>query len=787
MSSWGLGIEHEMRLRFSNKIDISNMDDENIKNIYTKFGYIPEYLFINSIFLLNMYNKYVNLLLKDYKSNNIINELNQSNQSNQSSINLYNHLNTLISEKKSYPFDDIRFYDINNVEQTKDYLTHYFDNYKKINFKFLSLIFYFYNQENYEIDYFGLYKICNIWKIINNFDLNNIKLHFKKLIDGDYEKEYIKILKVKIKILNFNIIEINNFYVYIKININDKKSPIINFKLLEKTLFNVNNNLDQQLFISKFKNNNDILSLLKKLSDNEIPHIDYSSKTEAIEFKTFDYKNKNYKNMLDDLIKIENTFFNIVNEIPEFTNVIKKYGKITYHHTGSLNKTIVLNNLSRSNNFSEISKDYAGSFHVWVTIPYYSKDSPEIFINKHINLANRLQLLEPIFASYFTSPDIESIGNNLSHSRSSLRQFLNNYAGYGTSDISLLNGIDKNDIYEYYLSKEDVLNGQKINVNLKKEIYNNDNIIKNYDGLMNRSATSKNFKFLNDKTNKNCNNNFHIDDYIMKVFRNTKIRPLLDSYNSTYLPLGADIRTTSMNKLFYPPVESNYQKIYILEDNIFNLYYLDKSKNIITKKPKYNMKSYKKFMKEERIGIEFRIFDHFPTHNMIQFLAILAQIVSYTTLHYNNLTKRELYINQQYWHDEMANSMIKGFEYKLDNKYIKIIEKEFSVNISKNEKNQINGEDFFNKFYENMNKKLDKVKIYHKLKIDNKYFKFENFNKKVWTYNFLLYLKNNKDIMNNLQIILKTNNNIIMKKENILKLFGNNFKYDIEKIYEIMM
>jgi len=784
MSNWGLGIEHEMRLRFSNKIDISNMNDENIKHIYTKFGYIPEYLFINSSFLLNMYNKYVNLLLKDYKNNNIINE------STQSTINLYNNLNKLITEKNLYPFDDIRFYDVNNIEQTKDYLFYYFNNYKKNNFKFLNLFFYFYNQENNEIDYLSLYKICNNWRIINNFDLNNIKLHFKKLIDGDYEKEYIKTLKKKLKILNFNIIEIENFNINIKINVIDKKLPIINFKLLEKTLFSINNNPDQKLSILKFKNNNDILSLLKKLSINEIPHIDYSSKTEAIEFKTFDYKNKNYKNMLDDLIKIENAFFNIVNEIPEFINLINKYGKITYHHTGSLNKTIVLDNLSRLNSlntFSEIQKDYAGSFHVWVTIPYSSKDSPEIFINKHINLANRLQLLEPIFASYFTSPDIESIGNNLSHSRSSLRQFLNNYAGYGTSDISLLYGKNKNKINGYYLSKDDALNGQKINVNLKKELYNNNNIIKNYDGLMNRSATSKNFKFLNDKTNKNCNDNLHINDYLMQVFKKSKIRPLSDGNYGSYLPLGADIRTTSMNKLFYPPIESNYKEIYILEDNIFNLYYLDKSKNIITKKPKYNMKSYKKFMKEERVGIEFRIFDHFPTHNMIQFLAILAQIVSYTTLHYNNLTKRELYINQQYWHDEMANSMIKGFEYKLDYKYIKIIEKEFGIKISKNEKNQINGEDFFNKFYENMGKKLDKVKIYHKLKIDNKYFKFENFNKKVWTYNFLLYLKNNKDLMNNLQTILKTNNNIIIKKENILKLFGNNFKYDIEKIYEIMM
>ena len=369
-----------------------------------------------------------------------------------------------------------------------------------------------------------------------------------------------------------------------------------------------------------------------------------------------------------------------------------------------------------------------------------------------------------------------------------MRHFLNNYAGYGTSDISLLYGKNKNKIDGYYLSKDDALkdnaakNEHKISIRLKTELYSNNNIIKNYDGLMDRNATSKNFKFL-ERDKKNNNNNFHINDYLMQVFTISKIKPLFDGRRS-YLPLGADIRTTSMNKLFYPPVKNNYKEIYILEDNIFNVYYLDTIKNVIVETPKYNMKSYKKMMKDGRVGIEFRIFDHFPTHNMIQFLAILAQIVSYSTIHYKNLTKKELYINQQYWHDEMAESMMKGFEYKLDSNYIKVIEKEFAIKISKN---KIKGEEFFNKFYESMNKKLDKVQIYHKLKIDNKSFKFENFNKKVWTYNFLLYLKNNKDAMNNLQIILKSNNNIIIKKENILKLFGDNFKYDIEKIYEVFI
>jgi hypothetical protein len=40
--------------------------------------------------------------------------------------------------------------------------------------------------------------------------------------------------------------------------------------------------------------------------------------------------------------------------------------------------------------------------------------------------------------------------------------------------------------------------------------------------------------------------------------------------------------------------------------------------------------------------------------------------------------------------------------------------------------------------------------------------------------------------MDQLQTILKSNSNIIEKKDNMLKLLGDKFKYDIEKIYETL-
>ena len=316
MINWGLGIEHEVRLRFTNKLDILNINDDNVKDIYENFKYVPEYIFINSNFILNMYNKYVKLLLNEYHMNN---------NKDISENNHYIFLNNLVNKKKEYPFDNIIYFNINNIHNTNDYLDYYFKIYKIKYFKFLNINFYLYDENNYNFTYLSSYSILNHWSTISSMNLDNIKNHFDNLMDGTYEKKYITIIKKYLKLHKFNIIEINNNEVKLKFNKNNKNSPILNINILKKNIFNTKINPDIKEFILKFKNNNEILILLKKLYDNSIPHIDFSAKTDVIEFKTYDYKNKNYEVILDDLINIENTFFYVVNEIPELKYYIKKY------------------------------------------------------------------------------------------------------------------------------------------------------------------------------------------------------------------------------------------------------------------------------------------------------------------------------------------------------------------------------------------------------------------------------------------------------------------------------
>ena len=804
MVNWGLGIEHEMRIRFSNKLNMKDLNNPIIKKIVEKYQYIPDYLFINCKLLLSLFKNYAQKILSYYNVKNKISNLNIEKS------DPYIYLKYCIKNNLNYPLDHSKYFNqkdgINTNHLFWYYIQNYMKYYKKDKFIFSTKFFYFYDKNNMLISEQNIYYILDNYLRYNNknksFTKKEVELFLNKFRKGIFEIEFIKNIKEFLKDYNFfnniiynlgsndfDIIKIN----YVKENKNKNK---ITFDIIEKKINNSLSNINKNtlnIFLKKF-NDPKLLNILYDLLEEGIPHIDFSSKVEALEFKTYDFKNNNYKKQLDDLLYIEELFFNIVNEIPELQPYIQQFGKICYHNTGSLDKTISLTNLN--DEIQEVEKDYSGSFHVWITIPYEEKDSPETFIQRHASLGNRLQLLEPIFSSYFTSPDLNSIGNNLTHSRTSLRQFLNGYSGYGTSNIKLLYGTNNNLIYKYYLSKEDVLKNNYINLDKFIKIYDstNNKLIKNYDGLITRGNTTKLYDQYfkknnynnynnNNKNNKNIINNKDeiIENYLIKLFKETKIRP-----EEHKIPLGADIRTLDMNKLFYPNLNEDYEKVYILENNKFIQYYLNIKTNEITNKPLYDIKSYKKFLKEGRVGIEFRIFDHQPTSNLIQFLAICAQLVSYSINHHKILGKKDIFINKQLWHDEMYQSMIQGFEYECNKDYIKLIEKEFQLNFGKEIIKNMSGEIFFKNFYDKMNSKLSKDLIYKKIQIHKQDVVFESFNKNVWKYNFFLYLENNKNLLPLIISIIYSNKNNSSKKEELLELLGNNFQYDINKILIIM-
>ncbi len=806
---WGIGIEHEMRLRFCNKLNILDIEEEPLlKNICKKYNYVPEYLFVSSKMLLNLYNKYVDNIIKIYGNNN-------NTISNKNNI-IKVKIKKIVQEKKEFPFNDIKFYNPKKERETLNNLYTYESEYIKQHMIFLRFNFRFKDENDYKVDSLSanqmLYYVYNLSKV------NDVKKNIKKIIDGTYEKQYIKLLKNKLKLYDFNKISVENDIITLSVNKEDTTSSIITFDFFKNKYLkdllesDINKNVIDRI-IEKINDKNFVNNLIK-MHSNGIPHIDYSAQTEALEFKTYDHENKNYKKIVDDLMYNENVFFKLINNIPELQLLVGKYGDITYHNTGSLGKTVVLTNLNLD--FTEVIKDYAGSFHVWITIPYEKDESPITFVDKHANLANRLQLFEPIFASYFTSPDTEAIGDNLTHSRSSLRHFLNNYSGYGTTNIMYLYGVDQSYIKGYYLNKEDALMENILNVSTAGTIYDSidDKPIYAYNLLDTRGITSRNFKFLSTFHDVKKHDTVKLNDYMMQVFNKTKIRPLKDDMDYAYIPLGADIRTSQLNKLFYPIVTDRYKEVLIYENDKIVKHYIDIENNKIVKKPEYDMKNYNKFMESGRVGIEFRIFDHMPTCNMMQFMALCAQLVCYSMICHKKLTDKDVYANQQFWHDEMAKSIINGFGYKISKKYLNIINKEFKIKIKNTNKktkknketkdakdakdaNGMNTVLFFEKFYDAMNAKLEKSKvhnIYDKLKINKKDVNFKNFNRYVWKYNLLLYLKNNKYKCEKIMELLKSNkknknneiNNIATIKEEMRELLGKSFNQNIDKIYDVL-
>lgn len=137
----------------------------------------------------------------------------------------------------------------------------------------------------------------------------------------------------------------------------------------------------------------------------------------------------------------------------EFSNVtvadvaaqVKHLEKLVVAHARRTLKNDRLFILPHSGYVSEQTDDtpeYAGSYHVWVTLPHPDVSNlslvraSEISV-AHTLLAHRLQWIEPLLLSIL-SGDPRAPGNGTQYPRSSMRSTLNRLSGYGTTDVTEL-------------------------------------------------------------------------------------------------------------------------------------------------------------------------------------------------------------------------------------------------------------------------------------------------------------------------------------------------------------
>jgi len=778
MYNYGLGIEHEMRMRFTNEIDIKEIIKESDKKNIDLSKY-SKYLFIKTTFITDYFYKMEEDILLNFDKSMATNQ----EERDFAALNiLKREVIDLAIKKKKYPFNDKKFYVFISQKSSKKQLQINREKQELFKLYINTYLKYHYPLMYYKIEC-GINKFKKTLHNLPKFpstkeDFINFKKIMRQFYNGQIYRDYIVNLK-KI-VIQCNYILINKYSNVITISYysySDK--PFIQYKSIKNMILQ---NINKEINIrnNQYNLTNLEYKTLYFLNKHKEPHDDYSSHTSAIEFITIKYKNRKYLDSLNELISYQNLFFKIINSCSLFKEYINKYGPIVPHHTGCVGPIIELDG-ENINSYRFIKEDYTGSYHVWTTPFYSEKTSPESFINILITLSNKLQLLEPLFAAHFTSPSVFAIGNNLYHSRMSLRGELNVYGGYGGSDIMLLKGHPYSSIENYYMG--DRLN-KEISIYDTVKLYDpiTNKLIKDYNILDTRMAT--NFLFSDTSAVQYRKYNLNLPNKDKKKSVQTYFQIVFSKYNLKFdntINIGADIRTRPLNNLFYPKIKKNYSPVIIWSDGKFYKKYVkeikvkDKIVKKIVENPKYDMVAYKRLLSKERVGIEFRIFDHFPTPYMRQFLSILAPLVYQSSFETREITNDDIYTKQQFWHNEMANVIINGFEYKISNEYLQILEREFNIKIE----NARETEDVLYSIYNKLDHKYYNKELYNNIKIPMNREDFININKLSWFDTFKTYLQNNPKLYDK---IMRIKESRILTYSDIDRIFGKHFKQDIHRI-----
>ena len=861
---WGLGIEHEMRVRFTNSlndlsddikkkyfIEENNIDKTNDKYIFVKSELLRYYFYIYEIVIMRNFKEYMktpddhkyyeHLLLKldlfdmakkgikfplDNKKYFDLYEVKKEiKEKNIELFNLYIFFYTLFHAPLlffSYYLDNQGleisfdlFFNYNKLleeEKNKEILKETLrDNLEKLyNYSFsrkmLKYIKKLFEKEKYieQVDLnidthkvFGylvkprlLLKTTinntenntknntennnsdnNLLNKIDNKQLKNKQLKNKKIKVGGYNLENNTNKNLKNKNLKNKI----NYTEFIKI-IEHKIKNFVN-------IFNIDEN--RKNFYSKLNliDNYNFYKNLSILYSNRIPEVDHSSQTSVLEFKTVEFSNMNFEKGLAKLIELEETFFIVINSIPEINRYIDIFGNLIYHNIGSVNTSIAIYDLDELK-YQIISEDYTGSYHIWITCPHDKNMSIKKFLNIHSTLANKFQLIEPILAAHYSSPSYNVIKESDIESKSSLRQFINWAANYGTSDVSLINGGEYHKLSGYYLSESDLLEDKLFRVqepNFLTKIYDyKGNLILNYKKLTDRVITNNIFKLI--QSGNIESSNINVNNYLNMLFEKTDIRPKTkiewDNFLDYFYELGADIRTLDMTQIAYP-LQENWKKCHLFKNGkIIEVYYNHRLKKISYERL-YDNDEYLKSLEHKRVGIEMRIFDHFPTKYLNQIMSLLVPMVLDSCRNPKEIKSNNTHVSKQYWHNEMFNVITNGYHYTLGVPYVKAIEREFEIKINKFK--NMNSSIALKLIHDTMHEKYSKIRgkdeeLYMKMKVHHP-IQFFSFNKVAWFEIIQKFFADHPMMLRKILYFNKT-----LRNSNIVSILGEEHSYDLRKL-----
>lgn len=172
------------------------------------------------------------------------------------------------------------------------------------------------------------------------------------------------------------------------------------------------------------------------------------------ELVTTKFENRTIQSIVKESIDQENTFMSAIMKSPFTREKVEKYGRLKTHLCGTVgNIKVPIKPTIKSAKYKfekEKYKDYVGSYHITITLPFQNKIKRSEFVKMHQHAANQIQWLEPLFLTSFFTGDPDSVADGMNKATQGSYRVVNigwgNLAGsdvrkFGTTGVNRGNNI----------------------------------------------------------------------------------------------------------------------------------------------------------------------------------------------------------------------------------------------------------------------------------------------------------------------------------------------------------
>ncbi len=232
---------------------------------------------------------------------------------------------------------------------------------------------------------------------------------------------------------HYNIIETENACRYILENWEILKKKYSKRQELRKKIFTEKNReFLQDVYMRKFEASGRKCNgkwVLKPVTNNKDERINMPEFVSTNPFSTT-LKRKTIESYCTQIDKQQTKFSYLIGELyPNIRSKIKtKKHNITAFPYG-------MTNYIKVEKKPKLERDYAGSFHITITLPFTDKTTDKVFIKNHQNFANHFQWIEPLLIPGFFSADDKSIGTKEKRIKGSFRVCSVGWGNFAGSDV----------------------------------------------------------------------------------------------------------------------------------------------------------------------------------------------------------------------------------------------------------------------------------------------------------------------------------------------------------------